>query len=52
MKKKDNGLNKMQQAAVEAPVYEDILIPAGAGSGKTKTLTERVYGIIAEGKIK
>ncbi|MDD7064116.1 MAG: UvrD-helicase domain-containing protein [Mollicutes bacterium] len=52
MKKKDNGLNKMQQAAVEAPVYEDILIPAGAGSGKTKTLTERVYDIIAEGKIK
>lgn len=52
MKKKDNGLNEMQRKAVEASVYEDVLIPAGAGSGKTKTLTERVYDIIAQGKIK
>lgn len=44
--------NAEQSRAINAPVDEDILISAGAGSGKTKTLTERVFRLIDEGKVK
>lgn len=43
--------NKEQQASIDAGIDEDILISAGAGSGKTKTLSERVYRIISDPKI-
>lgn len=43
--------NKEQQAAIQAGIDEDILISAGAGSGKTKTLSERVYHIISDPSI-
>lgn len=41
-------LNEAQQAAVEArePV---IYVPAGPGSGKTKTLVARIHSLIADG---
>ena len=34
--------NDEQQAAISASANEDILISAGAGSGKTKTLSEEI----------
>lgn len=45
------GFNTEQARAIEAGIDEDILITAGAGSGKTKTLSERVYRIISDPNI-
>ena len=44
--------NIQQQEAIDASVNEDILISAGAGSGKTNTLSERVCEIILGDKVK
>ena len=46
------GFNKDQLSAITAPITEDVLVTAGAGSGKTKTLAEKVYRIIANGEVK
>ena len=43
--------NDEQQAAISASANEDILISAGAGSGKTKTLSERVFELIVQGQV-
>ena len=32
------GFNKEQQSAIDASIYEDVLVAAGAGSGKTSTI--------------
>ena len=45
-------LNKEQSAAVNADINKNVLISAGAGSGKTNTLKEKVYKIISNGEIK
>ncbi len=47
-----NRFNDQQWEAIVAPVDEDILISAGAGSGKTNTLSERVCEIILGDKVK
>lgn len=44
--------NKAQQAAIDSPVNQDILISAGAGSGKTRTLSDKVFTYIDTNKIK
>ena len=44
-------LNKVQKLAVEA-IKGPVLIFAGAGSGKTKVLTEKIYHLIKIGKLK
>lgn len=38
--------NEEQYRAIHAPSESDILIAAGAGSGKTKVLTERVFELV------
>lgn len=43
--------NDEQTAAIEASMNEDILISAGAGSGKTKTLSRRVFNLLTSGQI-
>ena len=43
--------NPFQQAAIDAPSTEDVLVPAGAGSGKTKTLSERVFTLVDKGEV-
>ena len=44
-------LNTLQLQAVKATVNEDVLISAGAGSGKTATLKEKVFDMVARGEI-
>ena len=51
-RKVDMGFNKDQLSAINAPITEDILVAAGAGSGKTKVLAEKVFKIIDNGEIK
>ena len=46
------SFNKEQAQAVNASCDKDILIAAGAGSGKTKTLSTRVERLVKEGLIK
>lgn len=51
MKKQENGgflLNPQQKIAAEAPI-SPLLIVAGAGTGKTRTLTSRILHLIKEG---
>jgi DNA helicase-2/ATP-dependent DNA helicase PcrA len=43
-------LNSAQQAAVDAP-YAPLLIVAGAGTGKTKTLTSRIIHLMEKGML-
>ncbi len=47
-----SSFNPEQARAIKASSTEDILISAGAGSGKTKTLSERVFRLIDSGEIK
>ncbi len=46
-----NKLNKIQKAAVES-IDGPILIFAGAGSGKTRVLTHKMYFLINENHYK
>ena len=46
------AFNEEQLEAIRAKSTEDILISAGAGSGKTKTLSERVFTLIDSGQVK
>ena len=45
------GYNPKQWAAVVYPTDKDLLISAGAGSGKTRTLSVRVKRIIEKGEV-
>jgi DNA helicase-2/ATP-dependent DNA helicase PcrA len=45
------GLNEQQRAAVTAPPGRPLLILAGAGTGKTETLSARVAWLIADGLV-
>ncbi len=40
------NFNKQQTEALETKIDQDVLISAGAGSGKTRVLTEKVYKVI------
>ena len=42
-------LTEEQRAAVEAPREESVIVMAGAGTGKTRTLEARVRKLLAEG---
>ena len=44
--------NKEQALAINSSPKKDILISAGAGSGKTKTLSEKVFQMVSKGIIK
>ena len=46
------GFNNEQNLAITAPITENVLVAAGAGSGKTKTLSEKVFQIIDRGEVK
>lgn len=43
-----DNFNPEQQKAIDSPLGQDVLIAAGAGSGKTKTLSRKVYKICAD----
>lgn len=45
------SFNPEQLQAIAARSNEDILIAAGAGSGKTKTLSERVFELVSSGEV-
>lgn len=45
------ALNQEQQRAVDASCKEDVIISAGAGSGKTFTLSKKIYEKVAQGEI-
>ena len=49
--KRPSGYNPKQWAAVIYPTDKDLLISAGAGSGKTRTLSVRVKRIIEKGEV-
>ncbi len=51
IEEKLKGKNIEQQEAIKAPMDTNILISAGAGSGKTKTLSTRVAVLIEKGLI-
>ncbi|MDN6272321.1 MAG: UvrD-helicase domain-containing protein, partial [Bifidobacterium crudilactis] len=40
---------KEQREVIEAPVNGDVLVVAGAGSGKTMTMTQRIINLIRQG---
>ena len=44
--------NDEQKLAINAPITKDVLVAAGAGSGKTKTLSKKVFEIIDSGQVK
>ena len=46
------GFNNEQSLAISAPIYKNVLVAAGAGSGKTRTLAEKVFTIIDKGEVK
>ncbi|MCR5490771.1 MAG: UvrD-helicase domain-containing protein [Bacilli bacterium] len=46
------GFNKEQSLAIETSPDIDVIITAGAGSGKTKTLTQKVFRLVDGGAIK
>ena len=46
------AFNNEQQKAIDLPLEFDAIIPAAAGSGKTKTLAERVFVLIDNKYIK
>ncbi|MFH0890654.1 MAG: UvrD-helicase domain-containing protein, partial [Candidatus Liptonbacteria bacterium] len=47
--KKDSQLNPEQLRAVSSPTDKPLLIVAGAGTGKTKTLTSRIIYLMSQG---
>lgn len=46
------GLNQRQQEAVDATAKEDVIVNAGAGSGKTYTLSKKIYEMVNRGELK
>ena len=46
------AFNDEQQKAIDSRVGENVLISAGAGSGKTKTLSSKVYNVCAKDGIR
>jgi len=46
------NFNKDQLNAINSPLSKDVLVAAGAGSGKTNTLKEKVFTIIESGQVK
>lgn len=49
---KINEFNQSQKEAILSPSNQNVLISAGAGSGKTKTLSYKVYKLIKNKEIK
>ena len=49
MANKNNGFNNEQNLALDNPININLIISAGAGSGKTKTLSEKVMRLIEDG---
>lgn len=55
--RKENGMSGTmkftdspeQAAVVQAPSYADVVVVAGAGSGKTYTMTRRIITLIEQG---
>lgn len=43
----DDGLNFRQYQVVHAPQTDDVLVTAGAGTGKTETMSERLVFLLA-----